>query len=178
MFGTDYPNHDLVCPLPDGTPWPPDRFTDEYIAFTRRVIAREIRFHDLRHTQASELLRGASPIKTVSQRLGHANPTVTLDIYAHMMSGDDENAAKTTEESTRNDQRRKRKRGRNKLCHLHHICTGPKTAVFGPLSSTELSPLFSGGEGEIRTHGTLAGSTVFETAAFDHSATSPHPGHY
>ncbi len=32
---------------------------------------------------------------------------------------------------------------------------------------------FSGGEGEIRTHGTLAGSTVFETAAFDHSATSP-----
>jgi hypothetical protein len=31
-----------------------------------------------------------------------------------------------------------------------------------------------GGEGEIRTHGTRKGSTVFETAAFDHSATSPH----
>src|ERR1035438_3615296 len=31
----------------------------------------------------------------------------------------------------------------------------------------------SGGEGEIRTHGTRKGSTVFETAAFDHSATSP-----
>jgi hypothetical protein len=30
-----------------------------------------------------------------------------------------------------------------------------------------------GGEGEIRTHGTRKGSTVFETAAFDHSATSP-----
>ena len=31
----------------------------------------------------------------------------------------------------------------------------------------------NGGEGGIRTHGTLAGSTVFETAPFDHSGTSP-----
>jgi hypothetical protein len=34
-----------------------------------------------------------------------------------------------------------------------------------------------GGEGEIRTHGTRKGSTVFETAAFDHSATSPFLTH-
>ena len=53
--------------------------------------------------------------------------------------------------------------------HLH----GTEGCGFGPFSSTELSPLFSGGEGEIRTHGTREGSTVFETAAFDHSATSP-----
>jgi hypothetical protein len=33
--------------------------------------------------------------------------------------------------------------------------------------------LVFGGEGGIRTHGTLAGPTVFKTAAFDHSATSP-----
>ena len=33
-----------------------------------------------------------------------------------------------------------------------------------------------GGEGEIRTHGTRKGTTVFETAAFDHSATSPLRG--
>jgi integrase len=84
--------------LPDGTPWPPDGFTDEYITFTRRVIAREIRFHDLRHTHASELLRRRTPIKTVSQRLGHANPTVTLNVHAHLMSGDDEDAAKLVED--------------------------------------------------------------------------------
>lgn len=98
LFGTDYPKHDLVMPLPDGTPWPPDRFTDDYITFTRRVTAREIRFHDLRHTHASELLRRGIPIKTVSQRLGHSNPTVTLNIYAHVMSGDDEKAAQTTDD--------------------------------------------------------------------------------
>ena len=33
--------------------------------------------------------------------------------------------------------------------------------------------LLFGGEGGIRTHGPLARSTVFETAPFDHSGTSP-----
>jgi hypothetical protein len=35
---------------------------------------------------------------------------------------------------------------------------------------------YGGGETGIRTLGTLAGSTVFETATFDHSATSPRRG--
>src|SRR5262249_4999673 len=33
---------------------------------------------------------------------------------------------------------------------------------------------FTGGEGGIRTHGTLTGTTVFETARFNRSRTSPH----
>src|SRR5437016_5780582 len=36
--------------------------------------------------------------------------------------------------------------------------------------------IIAGGEGGIRTHGTLAGTTVFKTVAFNHSATSPKPG--
>jgi hypothetical protein len=36
----------------------------------------------------------------------------------------------------------------------------------------------NGGEGEIRTPGTREGSTVFETAAIDHSATSPRHAQY
>lgn len=40
-------------------------------------------------------------------------------------------------------------------------------------ASVRNEQIVSGGEGEIRTHGTREGSTVFETAAFDHSATSP-----
>jgi integrase len=94
LFGADYPNFDLVLALPNGMPWAPDRFTDAYCAFARRVGAQEFRFHDLRHTHASELLRRGIPVKTVSKRLGHANATVTMNIYAHLMSGDDERAAK------------------------------------------------------------------------------------
>jgi integrase len=93
MFGAQYPTFDLVIPLSDGRPWAPDRFTDAYRAFTRRIGAKNIRFHDLRHTHASELLRRRVPLRTVSQRLGHANPTVTLNVYSHVMRGDDEQAA-------------------------------------------------------------------------------------
>ena len=35
--------------------------------------------------------------------------------------------------------------------------------------------LINGGEGGIRTHGPRKGTPVFETDAFSHSATSPHP---
>jgi hypothetical protein len=59
LFGPDYPKFDLVMPLADGTPWAPDDFTDAYIAFSRRISTRDTRFHDLRHTHASELLRRA-----------------------------------------------------------------------------------------------------------------------
>src|SRR5579864_13989 len=53
--------------------------------------------------------------------------------------------------------------------HLH----GANFSLKSGLAQNQLSPLFSGGEGEIRTHGTRKGSTVFETARFNHSRTSP-----
>ena len=43
--------------------------------------------HDLRHTHARILLRGGVPVKVVSERLGHANVSITLQIYAHVMPG-------------------------------------------------------------------------------------------
>ena len=53
--------------------------------------------------------------------------------------------------------------------HLHRAQNSPE---FG-LAQNPLSLLFSGGEGGIRTHGTREGSTVFETARFNRSRTSP-----
>src|SRR5262249_928425 len=44
----------------------------------------EITFHGLRHTHASQLIAGNVDIVTISKRLGHAKPSVTLAIYAHM----------------------------------------------------------------------------------------------
>src|SRR5262249_11565560 len=46
---------------------------------------------------------------------------------------------------------------------------------YSPLLLVPLS-FFSDGEGGIRTHGTRKGTTVFETARFSHSRTSPHKG--
>ena len=52
-----------------------------------------IRLHDLRHTHATILLRERENVKVVSERLGHANVTVTLSYYAHVMPGDQRQAA-------------------------------------------------------------------------------------
>lgn len=52
-----------------------------------------IRLHDLRHTHATILLRDRENVKVVSERLGHAGVTVTLSVYAHVMPGDQRQAA-------------------------------------------------------------------------------------
>lgn len=54
-----------------------------------------IHLHDLRHTHATLLLRAGVPVKVVSERLGHASVTITLEIYAHVMPGMQAEAAAT-----------------------------------------------------------------------------------
>ena len=50
-------------------------------------ISRTIRFHDLRHTHATLLAGSSTPIKVVSERLGHAHPGFTMATYQHVMPG-------------------------------------------------------------------------------------------
>jgi integrase len=54
-----------------------------------KTIPDMIRFHDIRHSVASILLSGGASLRAVSQRLGHANPALTLKVYAHCLPGDD-----------------------------------------------------------------------------------------
>lgn len=52
-----------------------------------------VRFHDLRHAHASQLLSAGESVKAVSQRLGHASAKMTLQVYAHIMPADDKRLA-------------------------------------------------------------------------------------
>jgi len=54
----------------------------------RKAGLRDIRYHDLRHTFASQLLCNGANILYVSQQLGHANPQVTMRIYSHWIPND------------------------------------------------------------------------------------------
>jgi integrase len=70
----------------------PERFSrrfSEQLARCRRTLdgLPAIRLHDLRHTHASLLLGAGVPVKVVSERLGHATATITLEIYQHVMPG-------------------------------------------------------------------------------------------
>ena len=52
-----------------------------------------LRFHDLRHTQATLLIGNGVDIKTVQSRLGHSRAATTLDIYACALPENDRKAA-------------------------------------------------------------------------------------
>ncbi len=52
-----------------------------------------LRFHDLRHTCASLLIREGASVKAVQKTLGHKSATVTLDRYGHLFPDELESAA-------------------------------------------------------------------------------------
>ena len=56
-----------------------------------------IRFHDLRHTHGSLLIKEGVPVKVVSERLGHSNIAFTMQTYQHVLPGMQADAARTYE---------------------------------------------------------------------------------
>lgn len=71
-----------------------DRFTylsdgqlNKYLSKTLQSLnLPHIRFHDLRHTYATLMLKAGIPSKIVSERLGHASVQITLDTYSHILT--------------------------------------------------------------------------------------------
>ncbi len=50
-------------------------------------------FHSLRHSHASALISAGLDVVPVSKRLGHSNPSLTLNVYSHLFTSKDSEAA-------------------------------------------------------------------------------------
>jgi integrase len=87
-----YNDHDLVCTQADGSPWWSSDF-DRRFRILKTQAQIDVRFHDLRHTHATQLLKAGVHPKVVSKRLGHTSIGITLDTYSHVMPGMQEEAA-------------------------------------------------------------------------------------
>jgi integrase len=48
---------------------------------------RRVRFHDLRHSFASQLLQNGESLTYVKEQMGHSSIKVTVDIYGHLVPG-------------------------------------------------------------------------------------------
>ncbi len=80
---------------PDGsTSWRPNYVTLAFCRIRDHLGLFGLRLHDLRHASASLMLANGVDLRTVSARLGHAQSSTTLDIYAHVIPGADQQAAK------------------------------------------------------------------------------------
>jgi integrase len=88
---------DLVFPRADGEAWPPDRPSSNWAKAVRSMKLPKVTFHALRHTRMSQLIAAGLDVVTVSRRIGHSNPTVTLNVYAHLFGNTDDRAAQAVE---------------------------------------------------------------------------------
>ena len=53
--------------------------------------------HELRHTHVSQLIAAGLDVLTISRRIGHASPAITLNVYGHMFKNTDVRAAEIME---------------------------------------------------------------------------------
>mgnify|MGYP001118582606 CR=1 FL=1 len=75
-----------------GTRYRPKSFARRYIDLRDRLELKKVRFHDLRHANASMLIANGVKPKVVQERLGHSNISTTLDIYTHLFKENQQEA--------------------------------------------------------------------------------------
>jgi integrase len=85
------------------------RLFSETVARAQCEVGKDVlpvvTLHGLRHTHATHLLAQGEQVKVVSERLGHASPTVTLTVYAHVLPGSQRQAAARSAASIEEAQR-------------------------------------------------------------------------
>ncbi|MGU3417744.1 site-specific integrase [Methylobacterium sp. D54C] len=93
-LGVRLTDDDHVFAQADGQPVQPNSLTHEFV----RILALSktlprVRFHDLRHSHATQMLANGVHPKIAQERLGHSSIAITLDLYSHVLPGMQEDAA-------------------------------------------------------------------------------------
>jgi integrase len=89
-------DHGHVVTEPDGSLVDPHRLSQRFRALLKKHELPIIRLHDVRHSYVVAARRAGVDVKTVSQRIGHADVNVTLTVYDHVFHEDDVQAANNT----------------------------------------------------------------------------------
>jgi integrase len=93
-IGPAWRDHGLVRTTPIGDPLSMHGLLWAFRWTLGKAGLPRMRFHELRHTHASLLLaRGVHP-KVVSERLGHASISITMDTYSHVLPSLQEEAVR------------------------------------------------------------------------------------
>lgn len=77
----------------------PNSVTDGFAKLLAENGLRKIRFHDLRHSCASLLLKQGVPMKQIQEWLGHSDISTTANIYAHLDAQSKQLSAETMEQA-------------------------------------------------------------------------------
>ena len=100
-MGQGKPGSALVFSNIDGSPVPPNNLSRDWRRFVKARKLPNVSFHGLRHSHVSALIASGVDVLTISRRIGHASPVVTLRTYAHMFQQTDTVAADAIETALR-----------------------------------------------------------------------------
>lgn len=92
-LGKKYEEHNMVCCYGDGHLFNPKRFSAKFNELLQKNNLPMVRFHDLRHSHASLLVKMGVQPKEISSRLGHSNIGITMDLYSHLYEETDREVA-------------------------------------------------------------------------------------
>jgi integrase len=98
IAGTNWQENDLVFPSVIGTPLDHRNLFRDFKETLKKAGLPDIRFHDLRHTAATLMLQQGIHPKVVQERLGHADISLTLNTYSHVLPSMQEEAAEKMDE--------------------------------------------------------------------------------
>jgi integrase len=83
----------LVFTRENGSAYRPERVTQIIADLVKKTGVAPITLHGTRHTHATLALAAGVHPKVVSERLGHATVSLTLDVYSHVIPSLEEEAA-------------------------------------------------------------------------------------
>jgi integrase len=92
-LGVRLSDDDLVIAHADGSIVQPIYISQHWARTIRKAGLAHLRFHDLRHAHATHRLANGIHPKVAGERLGHSKVGITLDLYSHVISGMQEDAA-------------------------------------------------------------------------------------
>jgi integrase len=81
-----------------GTTHHPDNISRDFVRHVKTLDVTYLTLHGLRHTHATQLLATGINPRVVSERLGHANVAFTLQVYGHVLPGQQREAAEAAAE--------------------------------------------------------------------------------
>ena len=88
---------DLLFARWDGRTRSPHWLTQKFGLTMEALKIEGVTLHSLRHTHASQLIAAGMDVLTISRRLGHGSPTITLSTYGHLFRNTDSRAAEILE---------------------------------------------------------------------------------
>jgi len=91
--GADWPDLGLVFTNQRGDPIHRAVVAHSMARVCKRLSLPPVTPHGLRHLSASVLIAKGIPLPAVSARLGHSKVSITLDVYSHVVGGEDKAAA-------------------------------------------------------------------------------------